>query len=157
MERPEDVHVSRQDGEGLIERLHRDALTAQERRVLEQVLRWDFWLRCAVQEARLSLKRLRALLLGAQSKTRQEPPSDPSSPSSDGNGGAGAVGGSHPQRPSAPEAAGTGRPGHGRWGAQAYSGAARVACRHEGLAAGARGPACGRGRVYRIAPGVDIS
>jgi hypothetical protein len=44
MERPDEVTLSRQDSEALIERLHRDALTAQDRRVLEQVLRWYFWL-----------------------------------------------------------------------------------------------------------------
>jgi hypothetical protein len=58
MERPDEVNVSRQDGEALIERLHRDALTAQDRRVLEQVLRWYFWLLFPLQEARFSLNRL---------------------------------------------------------------------------------------------------
>ena len=48
MERPDEVNLSRQDGEALIERLHRDALTAQDRRVLAQVLRWYFWLRFAL-------------------------------------------------------------------------------------------------------------
>ena len=74
MERPEDIHLSRQDGEVLIKRLHRDALTTQDRHVLEQVLRWYFWLLFALQEARFSRKRLRALLFGEKPKqlTRQE-------------------------------------------------------------------------------------
>src|SRR5215831_15446008 len=136
MERPEDVHLSHQDGEALIERLHRDALTAHDRWVLEQVLRWYFWLLFALQEARFSLKRLRALLFGAQPKKRQGPPTDPSSTSSKGEGGAEGGGGAHAQGDRTPEAAGTRRPGHGRWGAQAYSEAAQVECRHEALAAG---------------------
>jgi hypothetical protein len=36
--------LRQEDGEALIERLQGDALTAQDRRVLEQVLRWYFWL-----------------------------------------------------------------------------------------------------------------
>ncbi len=156
MERPEDVHLSRQDGEALIERLQSDALTAQDRRVLEQVLRWYFWLLFVLQEARFSLKRLRALLFGAKPKKRQGPPADPSSTSNNGDGGAEGGGGCHAPGDRPPEAAGTRRPGHGRWGAQAYSEAAHVECRHEALAAGERCPVCGRGRLYRMAPGVDI-
>src|ERR671927_501247 len=63
MERPDEVHLSRQDGEALLKRLQADALTAQDRRVLAQVLQWYFWLVFALQEARFSLKRLRALVL----------------------------------------------------------------------------------------------
>ena len=48
------------------------------------------------------------------------------------------------------------RPGHGRQGAEAYRGAEHVDCRHETLAAGERCPVCGRGRLYRVAPGVEI-
>jgi hypothetical protein len=43
-------------------------LTAQDRRVLEQVLRWYFWLLFALQEARFSLKRLRALVFDDRAK-----------------------------------------------------------------------------------------
>ena len=74
MERPDEVNLSRQDGEALLERLQRDAFTAQDRRVLEQVLRWYFWLLCALQEARFSLKRLRAVLFGEKPKQPQGPP-----------------------------------------------------------------------------------
>ena len=55
-----------------------------------------------------------------------------------------------------PPSAAKRRPGHGRWGADTYRGAAHVECRHETLAAGERCPVCGRGRLYRVAPGVDI-
>src|SRR5438132_2211039 len=89
MERPKEVHLSRQDGEALSERLHRDTLPADDRRVLDQVLQWYFWLLFALQEARFSLKRLRALLFGDKPKQRQSPSS---SGSPDGSGGAGDVG-----------------------------------------------------------------
>jgi transposase len=156
MKRPEEVHLSREDGEALRKRLAGDALTAADRQVLGQVLQWYFWLVCALQEATLSLKRLRALVFGERPKTRPEPLPDTASDSSDGGEGSGVAGLSQVQDDRAQEAAGTRRRGHGRWGAQAYSGAARVECRHEELAAGERCPVCGRGRLYRIEPGVDI-
>jgi transposase len=155
MQCPEEVRLSREDGEALRTRLAGDALTAADRRVLDQVLQWYFWLLFALQEARFSLKRLRAMLFGEQPKTRKAPPSDSSSAPRESDEDASAAG--EPQArgdrtPVAPE----GRPGHGRWGAQAYVGAQRVECRHATLTAGERCPVCGRGRLYRVAPGVDI-
>jgi transposase len=163
MQCPEEVKLSREDGEALRTRLAADALTAADRRVLDQVLQWYFWLLFALQEARFSLKRLRGLLFGEKPSTRQ--PSPPP--------GALSYAGSEPGRPgSAPActgaeatqssevgrspAAAKRRPGHGRWGADTYRGAERVECRHETLTAGERCPVCGRGRLYRVAPGVDI-
>jgi len=155
MQCPAEVRLSREDGEALRTRLAGDVLTAADRRVLDQVLQWYFWLVFALQEARFSLKRLRAMLFGEQPKTRKAPPSDFSSAprASDEDASAAGEPQAHGDRtPAAPE----GRPGHGRWGAQAYVGAQRVECRHETLTAGERCPVCGRGRLYRVAPGVDI-
>src|ERR687885_1011493 len=88
MERPDEVHLSRQDGEALLKRLQDDALTAQDRRVLAQVLQWYLWLVFALQEARFSLKRLRALVFGDRAKKRpQKPSSGDVSASGDGTEG----------------------------------------------------------------------
>jgi hypothetical protein len=87
MERPDEVNLNRQDGEALIERLHGNVLTAQDRRVLEQVLQWYFWLLFALQEARCSLKRLRAMLFGEKPKKRKAPPSASSSAPQESDGG----------------------------------------------------------------------
>src|SRR5919204_6354494 len=119
MEQPNEVNLSRQDGEALIKRLQGDALTAQDRRVLEQVLRWYFWLRFALQEARFSLKRLRALVFGEKPKKRQAPPTAPSATSRVSDGAAKAA--ETPKAPGDRAAAPADRAGHGRWGARAYS------------------------------------
>jgi transposase len=163
MERPDEVHLSREDGEALRTRLAGDALTAADRRVLDQVLQWYFWLLFALQEARFSLKRLRGLLFGEKPSARQtSPPPGVSSQASSGPGGPGSApacaGAEATQSSEAgrPPSAAKRRPGHGRWGADTYRGAAHVECRHETLAAGERCPVCGRGRLYRVAPGVDI-
>jgi hypothetical protein len=155
MKRPEEVKLSREDGEALRRRLEGDALTADDRRVLGLVLQWYFWLLFAVQEARFSLKRLRGLLFGETPKKRKAPPDEPSAALRDSDGSTSAAGGAQVRDDRAPAAL-EGRPGHGRRGAQAYVGAQRVECRHETLSAGERCPVCGRGRLYRVTPGVDI-
>jgi hypothetical protein len=161
MERPDEVNLSRHDGEALIERLHRDALTVQDRRVLEQVLRWYFWLLFALQEARFSLKRLRAVVFGDRAKQRPPKPSaEGGSARGDGAGGPGTAPAEAPasqaDHVSTQPSADKRRSGHGRQGAQAYSGAEHVVCRHETLAVGQRCPVCGRGRLYRVEPGVEV-
>jgi len=73
MKRPKEVTLSREDGEALIERLEKDALTAEDRRVLVEVLTFYFWLLFTLREAKLSLKRLRTLVFGEKPK-KGEPP-----------------------------------------------------------------------------------
>ena len=155
MKCPETVQLSREDGEALRTRLAGDALTADDRRVLDHVLQWYFWLLFALQEATVSLKRLQVMLFGEKPKKCQAPPADPSAASRDSDGGAGGAERA-PAQGNRAAAAPQGRPGHGRRGAQAYRGAQPVECRHETLAVGERCPVCGRGRLYRVAPGVDI-
>ena len=48
------------------------------------------------------------------------------------------------------------RPGYGRLGADAYTGAERVECRHEELSVGQICPVCGQGRLYELQPGVEM-
>ena len=162
MKPPAEVHLSREDGEALRTRLAEDALTAADRRVLDQVLQWYFWLLFALQEATFSLKRLRALVFGEK---RSKPQTSPPGASSDASGGLG--GASSAPTPAVaettqeakaewPPSSGERRPGHGRQGAEAYRGAEHVVCRHETLALGERCPVCGRGRLYRVEPGIEV-
>jgi hypothetical protein len=163
MQCPEEVTLSREDGEALRQRLAGNTLTAADRRVLDLVLQWYFWLLFALQEATFSLKHLRVLLFGKQPTTRRTIlPAGAASDAADSPGSMGSA-----PAPGVPEAmqatdaekppsAGKRRPGHGRQSAEAYHGAEHVVCHHETLAAGERCPVCGRGRLYRITPGVEI-
>lgn len=159
MKRPEDVTLSREEGEALLARLEANTLTPEDRRVLGKVLTFHFWLVFALREAKLSLKRLKALVFG-------EKPKAPKPPSADGTAGGGGGGGSNP--PTSPAQGGQATtvalmakkkpvpPGHGRHGAEVYRAAQTVACRHEELAIGERCPACGRGTLYRLPSGVEM-
>jgi len=162
MKRPQGVKLSREEGEALIERLEGDALTAEDRRVLVQVLRWYFWLLFALQEAKFSLKRLRTMLFGSKPKKRKGGSPGETSAAGGSNGGtrAGpleAVGNATKAGADGPQpSAGGHRHGHGRQGAEAYVEAERVLCRHEELAVGERCPVCGQGRLYQLPPGVEM-
>jgi transposase len=159
MKRPEDVTLSREEGEALLARLEANTLSAEDRQVLRKVLTFYFWLLFALREAKLSLKRLKALVFGEKPKKR-EPPTSDGTPGGSGAGGSSAKTGAPPGEPEAsaselPE----GKPhpaGHGRQGAEVYRAAQTVECRHEELAVGERCPACGRGRLYRLPPGVEM-
>jgi hypothetical protein len=60
--------------------------------VLEQVLRWYVGLLFALQVARFSIKRLRAMVFGEQRKKHKAPPTEPSAAPRESEGGARAVG-----------------------------------------------------------------
>lgn len=159
MKQPEDVHLSREEGEALLARLEANTLTAEDRQVLGKVLTFYFWLLFALREAKLSLKRVKALVFG-------EKPQKPKPPSSGGTPSGGSAGGSETQTsashgvsapaPASPPEKKPSPPGHGRQGADVYRRAQTVACRHEELAVGERCPACGRGQLYRLPPGVEM-
>jgi transposase len=169
MKRPQDeVTLSPEEGEALIERLERNALSAADRQLLVQVVRWLFWLLFVVQEAKLSLKRLRTLVFGKPSPPSQEEVSAVLAVGGEveqGRGAAPVEASAEAPRPAAPrqqdhggEARGRGghRPGQGRHGATSYEGAERVVCRHEELRVGEVCPVCGQGRLYAVPPGVEI-
>lgn len=159
MKRPEDIKLSRAEGEALIERVKTNTLTEDDRRVVVKLIELWFWLNFALTEAKLSLKRLKRLLFG-RGRERGDDDDDTPAPS----GGAAAV-----EPPAAdtsvpssePDAVDDSAPrpprrGHGRHSAYAYSGAHVVACRHERLQRGEVCPACGRGKLYRLPPGVEL-
>ena len=161
---PADLHLSPAEGAALIERLERNALSVQDRCVLVQVVRWLFWLCFVVQEAKLSLKRLRTLVFGKPAW-----PCEAEGAEVGGDGGEAEQGqGAAPAEPrntsvrSPDDMSSTGarrgghRPGQGRLGAATYTGAKHIACRHETLRVGEVCPVCGHGRLYALPPGVEI-
>ncbi len=159
MKQPEDVQLSREEGEALIERIERNTLSAADRQLLVKVLTFYFWLLFALREAKLSLKRIKALVFGEKPKPPQ-PPSSDGTPSSGSGGGSelspSTAQGVQSAGPAASPAKKPPPPGHGRHGADVYRAAPTVECRHEDLAVGERCPACGRGRLYQLPPGVEM-
>ena len=156
---PEDVKLSREDGEALIERIQANSLTGDDQRLLVKLIRLYFWFTFALSETTISLKRLKRALFGGG-----KPP--PSSPPAGGGSSGGTptdpvtASNAPPSATAPPEVPAPARPvhrqGHGRHGAGVYTGAARIVCRHDILAAGQRCPACGRGTLYSLPAGMEM-
>jgi len=162
MNRPETIRLSTEAGEAIIARLSVYAPSRSDCEMLIQVMRWYVWLLAVVDEARLSIHKLRTLLFGPHPKPSK--PGDPAAADA-------CVQDEDVERPDEaglarePGASGAGpngkprgghRAGTGRLGAEVYAGAERVECRHEELAVGQRCPVCGQGRLYQLPPGVEI-
>jgi hypothetical protein len=155
---PNDIKLSREEGDALIERLQANTLTGDDRRLLVKLIQVYFWFTLALSETKSSLKRLKRALFGGG----KPPPSPPTGSGSSGSAPADGVadGSASPSAATPSETPTPDRPvrrqGHGRHGAAVYPGAERVVCRHETLAAGQRCPACGRGTLYPLPAGVEI-
>ena len=158
MKRPEEVQLSREEGEALISRVEAaDQLSTEDRRVLVKLIELWFWLTFALNEAKLSITRLKRLVFG-QGR---------SSDDDDAGGSASATGSASASsaQPTPSGHSGKGfsnkkkakkRKGHGRLSAEAYTGAKVQRCCHETLQVGQRCPACGRGKLYQLPEGVSV-
>ena len=160
MKRPNDVKLSRTEGDALIERVKANTLTEADRRVVVKLIELWFWLNFALTEAKLSMKRLKGLLFGQGREGNDDDHEEPPPTSGDDS----------PTEPPPTDSATSSpdpepvdeteprpkRRGHGRKSAQAYTGATVVACCHETLQVGEVCPACGRGKLYRLPPGVEL-
>jgi hypothetical protein len=76
MKRPEPIHLSAEDGEAIIAPLSVYAPTPSDCEILIVVMRLHFWLMFALQEAKLSLRRLRNVLFGKASTAKEQPESE---------------------------------------------------------------------------------
>jgi hypothetical protein len=159
------VTLSAQEGEAMIGRLSLYAPSRADCEVLIEVVRWYFWLVWLVQEAKMSLRKVRTILFGHGPKapellSPEVAPADVSSARDDAAGGVASSGdadvGSSENTVSLPKPKGGHRPGTGRLDAAAYGGATRVECRHDELAVGQRCPVCGQGNLYTLPAGVEI-
>ena len=130
------MKLNQEEGDALIERLERNALSAADRHVLAQMVRLYFWLLFMLQENPLSLKRLRAMLFGKRSKKHTNKTSSGAASDVGGSSwGDGATCSEMVETSDQVDAIDSRQPseaqrrGHGRQGAAAYSGAQRVAMR----------------------------
>jgi transposase len=167
MKRPDEVKLSRDDGEALMARIRASSLSGDDQRLLVKLIELYFWLTVALQETKISLKRLKQLLFGRGAKrSSAKADADEAGDSRGGDDNENAAA-DHDTTATSTEADSDvggdkgaedqpGRRGHGRQGADAYTGAKRVVCNHEELEAGQRCPACGRGSLYRLPEGVEI-
>ena len=68
---PDEVKLSREEGEALIARLRANALTSEDRGLLVKLIQLYFWFTFALRETKISLGRLKRALFG---EGRRPPP-----------------------------------------------------------------------------------
>jgi transposase len=170
MSRPEPINLSAAEGEAIIARLSVYAPTRSDCDILIPVVRLYFWLMFALQEAKLSIRRLRNVLFGSSPNPEALPesqgqatPIEAPQPTDTGAEAARVdavaereAGSQASSGEMSPKPKGGHRAGTGRLGADAYVGAERVECHHEELAVGQRCPVCGQGTLYELPPGVEV-
>src|SRR5205823_14050944 len=77
------VTLSSAAGEALIAQVRQSNLPPADAGMVEQIMRMYFWLVFALQEAKLSVKRLRTLVFGSSPKPKEPPDSEASATSSE--------------------------------------------------------------------------
>jgi transposase len=162
--RPKIIELCVQQWEEILQHAASGPLSEAERQTLRAVGQSYVYLLELLESQGISLDRLRKLLFGSGSeKTRDvvPPPGGEGaaapevSPSSDEGSAPAAEGG--PTVAEGPAEPRRSPPGHGRNGADEYTGAQKVQIAHGSLESGQRCPECGRGKVYRMAhPGVLV-
>jgi transposase len=142
VEHPSSIELSKEKYEELDQRLQTDSLTAEDRALLSKVLKAMLWMTAQLEAGRLGMARLKKLIFGDKTERRRNlfPDKEPKDRPQD----------SKPTGKDKPEP----KPGHGRNGSDAYTGADKVFCPHGNLKPGDLCPECNQGRLHSsIEPG----
>jgi transposase len=137
------------------------ALDAKDAELIRAVFQSYAYVAGLVEDKNNSIRRLRQLFFGARTEKTEavvgRKTADPVTPGPEGAATEAVVAAGEADADAAPDAdPGPAAPGHGRNGADAYRGAARVDIPHPSLTAGDPCPACGQGSVYEKPPGVVV-
>jgi len=136
------------------------ALDEKDAALIRAIITSYLYVTDLVEDKNTSLRRLRQLLFGARTEKTATVVGQQTDPKGDVPAGATAVAESNAAAPSSDtpaEASATpAAKGHGRNGAAAYRGAARIDVPHPSLTAGDPCPACAEGIVYDKPPGIVV-
>jgi transposase len=136
-------------------------LDAQDAELIRAVFQSYAYVAGLVEDKNTSIRRLRQLFFGARTEKTEavvgRKTDEPVTTGSEGAATEAEVAAGEADADAAPDAdPEPATPGHGRNGADAYRGAARVNIPQPSLTAGDPCPACGQGTVYEKAPGVVV-
>jgi transposase len=154
---PELVEVDSTRLEGVLRRVEQ-SLDEEDAALVRAVFESYAYLADLVEDKNTSIRRLRQLFFGGHTetteavvgqKTRTPDAAVPRDALAETDPAAGDGNGNESDAAAASK-------GHGRNGAEAYRGAARIDVAHPSLTAGDACPACGQGTVYDKAPGVLV-
>ncbi len=157
---PEIVEVKDAQLEEVLRRVEQ-ALSEQDAQLIRAVFQSYAYVADLVEDKNTSIRRLRELFFGKRTeKTKAvvgHSTRDPKQPPASDASADGAVAAAESDAASSePSDEAPAVPGHGRNGADAYPGAARIEVAHPSLRAGDACPSCQEGTVYAKAPGVIV-
>jgi transposase len=160
---PEIVEVNHTQMEEVLRRVDQ-ALDEKDTKLIRAVFESYVYVADLVEDKNTSIRRLRQLLFGAGTEKTStvtgretEKTTPPSSAAAATEVAAGQANTDEAKTDASAEAEpAPASPGHGRNGADAYQGAARIDVPHPSLSAGDPCPSCEKGTVYEKAPGVVV-
>jgi transposase len=160
---PEIVEVNHTQLEEVLRRVDQ-ALDEKDTKLIRAVFESYVYVADLVEDKNTSIRRLRQLLFGARTEKTStvtgretEKTTPPSSAAAATEVAAGQANTDEAKTDASAEAEpAPASPGHGRNGADAYQGAARIDVPHPSLSAGDPCPSCEKGTVYEKAPGVVV-
>lgn len=162
MKRPKRIDFTGEEVEALIQRLEDNCLKAEDCPLLADVVRAMIWMENSLREKSLSIARLKAVFgiktesarklkglvqpkeSGKDKDASEGSPNEESSDESDSD--------DPPSEPSEEDSA----KGHGHRPASDYQAAELIKVAHEVLQKGSICPACGKGRLFNLAPGTVL-
>jgi len=142
---PEQVNLTEDQIKDLQAKIKLNKLSIEEQDLLIKSLQGIVWLNKMLQAKKMSMRRLMRLF-GFKSEKQPKPKDDKDDKDDDDSEGPGA-GNSDPERKIK---------GHGKNGADKYSGAKCELHEHDELEAGDRCPDCDRGNLYEVKSGVFV-
>jgi len=137
MTEPKRLNLSESEADELLQRLEAAELEADDYRLLGVMLKSWLWLSGVVRHNRITIKELKKLIFGAKTEKTQKVLKPTTQHKPDGKN----------------DKPGKKRKGHGRKGADAYTGAQRVCLKCAEVHRGDRCPECGKGKLYPCKPG----
>jgi transposase len=157
---PEMIDVDTAQLQEVLQRAEQ-ALDAKDAELIRAVFQSYAYVAGLVDDKNTSIRRLRQLFFGARTEKTEavvgRKTDEPVTTGPEGVAAEAEVAAGDAEAATAPDAdPEPAAPGHGRHGADAYRGAARVNIPHPSLTAGDPCPACGQGTVYDKAPGVVV-
>jgi transposase len=135
MNKPRRIDISQKELDALIERVEAGTLLDSDREIIKAMAETISILSHAVDEKSASIRRLLKMIFGSTEKTARVLKKDTDRPADEQNSGA-----SEPKEIK----------GHGRNGAESYSGADKVKIEHSTLKAKDKCPKCLKGKLYEI-------
>jgi len=136
---PETVQLNEEQFGALRERLEKNQLTAEDRRLIVQIFQAMRWLTQQLELGRLSMHRLKRLIFGEKTESRE----NIFKGTEKGPNKSGSKCWTESSDENKPK-----KPGHGRRGADEYTGAEKIFCPHPNLKAGSPCPDCGKGYLH---------